>query len=132
VKGILPPEGDESISRRRLYCYASAATTHQPCHCEGRSSQTILVVYVRVTRNNTITVPLPLRAEVQAEFSIKVPAAQIALSVGVVSHGDYGSVGLKPHSVSVPRGDLDYVRPGIDIALSIDIASHGDHCAIEF
>jgi len=46
------------------------------------------------------------------------PAADIALSIFVPSHGDHGTIGLKPHRVTPACSDLDCVRPVADITLS--------------
>jgi len=53
----------------------------------------------RRARDNNITVPPPIRAEVRGESSIQIPAADIALPRVVVSHSDHGAVGFKPHRV---------------------------------
>jgi len=51
-------------------------------------------------------------------LSKECPVADTALPVVVVSHGDHGAVGLKPHCVQFACGDLDNVRPAADTALS--------------
>jgi len=53
------------------------------------------------------------------------PAADIALPIGVVSHGDH-AVGSKPHRVTAACGDLVDARPVADIALPVVVPSHGD------
>ena len=58
------------------------------------------------------------------------PVADIALPVGVVSHGAHGAVELKPHRAQAACGDLDDVRPVADIALLRVVDSHGDHRAV--
>ena len=58
-----------------------------------------------------------------------LPAADIAFPV-IVSHGNYGAVGLELHRVKVACGDLGDVHPATDIALPIVVPSHGDHGAV--
>src|SRR4030042_1440704 len=53
-----------------------------------------------------------------------------ALSVVVVSHGDHGAAGLKPHRVIPACGDLCDIRPASDIALLVPVVSHCNYSAV--
>ena len=53
------------------------------------------------------------------ESSVQRPASDIALPVGVVSHGDHGAVGLKPHSVIVACGDHLWSKVGGDSVVTV-------------
>ena len=59
------------------------------------------------------------------------PVANIALPVGVISHGDHGAIGFKPQRVPAACVDLDNVRPVANITLPVGVISHGDHGAVE-
>jgi len=65
-------------------------------------------------RNHYIIAPPPARTEVRRSL-IQIPAADIAPPVRCASHGDHGTVGLKPHRVILACGDIGDVCPILQV-----------------
>ncbi len=55
------------------------------------------------------------------------PVTDIALPIGVISHGEHSAIVLESYRVIATCGDLGYVRPVVNIALPGVVVSHGDH-----